>query len=45
VGNGNTVTQNQDNSISQNGFNSERSAKASGLKDQYILNLLNPKGY
>jgi len=44
VGNGNTVTQNQDNSISQNGFNSERAAKATGLKDNYILNLMNRKG-
>jgi len=44
VGNGNTVTQNQDNSISQNGFNSEKAAKASGLKDNYILNLMNRKG-
>ena len=44
VGSGNTVTQNQDNSISQNGFDSGKSAKASGLKNQYILNLLNPKG-
>lgn len=45
TGNGNVVTQNQDNSISQNGFNSAKSAKASGLKDNYILNLLNRKGY
>jgi hypothetical protein len=44
VGNGNTVTQNQDNSISQNGFNSEKAAKATGLKDNYILNLINRKG-
>ena len=34
VGNGNTVTQTQDNSISQ----------ASGLKDRYILNLTNRRG-
>ena len=45
TGNGNTVTQNQDNSVSQNGFVSANSAKASGLKDSYILNLLNRKGY
>ena len=45
TGNNNTVTQNQDNSVSQNGFVSANSAKASGLKDSYILNLLNRKGY
>ena len=45
TGNGNTVNQNQDNSVSQNGFISANSAKASGLKDSYILNLLNRKGY
>jgi len=44
VGSGNTVTQNQDNSISQNGFNSEKAARATGLKDNYILNLMNRKG-
>ena len=44
IGSGNTVTQNQDNSISQNGFNSEIAAKATGLKDDYILNLMNRKG-
>ena len=44
IGSGNTVTQNQDNSISQNGFNSAKVAKASGLKNDYILNLLNRRG-
>ena len=44
IGSGNTVTQNQDNSISQNGFDSGKSAKAAGLANSYILNLKNRKG-
>ena len=44
IGSGNTVTQNQDNSISQNGFDSGKSAKAAGLANSYILNLMNRKG-
>lgn len=40
-GDGNTVTQNQDNSVSQSGYNAGQSAKkAMGLKDKYVLNLL-----
>jgi len=39
-GDGNTVTQNQDNIVSQNGFDSAKSAKAQGMKNKYILNLL-----
>jgi len=39
-GDGNTVTQNQDNSVSQSGFNAGLSAKAQGMKNKYVLNLL-----
>ena len=44
TGDNNTVTQNQDNSVSQNGYSSGASARASGLKDKYVLNLTNRRG-
>ncbi len=44
TGSGNTVTQNQDNSISQGGFSSKRASLAQGMKDDYILNLMNRTG-
>lgn len=44
TGNNNTVTQNQDNSVRQYGYDSGLSAKATGLKDTYVLNLTNRKG-
>ena len=39
-GDGNTVTNSQDNRISQ-GREAYATKKATGLKDQYVLNLLN----
>ena len=44
VGDGNTVNQNQDNSISQGGYNSKRMFMAQGMKDDYVLNLMNRTG-
>lgn len=38
TGNNNNVTQNQDNSVNQYG------SMASGLKDKYVLNLMNRRG-
>ncbi len=44
VGDGNTVNQNQDNSISQGGYSSKRRFMAQGMKDDYVLNLMNRTG-
>ena len=44
VGDGNTVNQNQDNSISQGGSSSKRMFMAQGMKDDYVLNLMNRTG-
>ena len=44
VGDGNTVNQNQDNSISQGGYSSRRMFMAQGMKDDYVLNLMNRTG-